>query len=158
MNFRQFTGIAALAVVFTGVAQQASAATTSYFRTDTLAFEASATLGKQMFEAYQCAKCHAIREGQPLNDDIIAPNLILAKQRLRPEWILHWLIDPQSLQAGTKMPNYFFFNEDDDGNPIYSDPDAHEQFKIVVAIRDYLMVMGTGQEPGGIAAAAVSGR
>jgi len=119
----------------------------TYFVTDTPEFRASAKFGKQMFVAYQCAKCHATREDQPLNDDIRAPNLLLAKDRLRPEWILQWLIDPQTLQENTKMPNFFSFNEDDDGNPIYTDADAHVQYKIVVALRDYLMVLGTPAEP-----------
>jgi hypothetical protein len=118
----------------------------TYFRTDTPEFKASAKFGKQMFDAYQCAKCHATREGQPLTDDIVAPNLILSKDRLRPEWILQWMIDPQALQEGTKMPNFFSFNEDDDYNPIYDDEDAHVQYKIIVAIRDYLMILGTPVE------------
>lgn len=118
----------------------------TYFRTDTPEFKASAKFGKQMFDAYQCAKCHATREGQPLTDDIVAPNLILSKERLRPEWILQWMIDPQALQEGTKMPNFFSFNEDDDYNPIYDDEDAHVQYKIIVAIRDYLMILGTPVE------------
>jgi len=119
------------------------AADTTYFRTDSAEFMASAKFGKQMFNAYQCAKCHAVREDQELTDDIVAPNLILAKDRLRPEWMLQWLIDPQSLQPGTKMPNFFTFNEDDDYNPIHSDADAHVQYKIIVALRDYLMILGT---------------
>jgi hypothetical protein len=118
----------------------------TYFRTDTPEFQASAKFGKQMFDAYQCAKCHATREGEPLTDAIVAPNLILAKKRLRPEWILQWMIDPQALQEGTKMPNFFSFNEDDDYNPIYDDEDAHVQYKIIVAIRDYLMILGTPLE------------
>jgi len=93
-----------------------------------------------------------------MNDDIIAPNLILAKKRLRPRWILQWLIDPQTIQPGTKMPNFFFFNEDDDGNPIYNDSDAHDQFKIIVALRDYLMVLGTNEEPGGHLAPVSAGQ
>ncbi|MFQ5353117.1 MAG: c-type cytochrome [Candidatus Binatia bacterium] len=127
-------------------AGQLYAGQAEYFRTDTPAFKASATLGRQMFETYQCARCHATRVGQPLNKDIIAPNLTLAKNRLRPAWILQWLLDPQTLQPGTKMPNFFNFNEDDDYNPIYSDEDAHLQYQIVVALRDYLMVMGTDFE------------
>ena len=82
----------------------------------------------------------------PLTDDIIAPNLILAKERLRPEWMLEWMIDPQTVQPGTKMPNFFSFNEDDDFNPIYTDADAHTQYKMIVAIRDYLMILGTEAE------------
>ena len=118
----------------------------TYFRTDSPEFMASAKFGKQMFEAYQCAKCHAVREDQPLTDAIVAPNLILAKERLQPDWIIKWIIDPQSLQAGTKMPNFFTFNEDDDANPIYGDEDAHVQYKIIVAHRDYLMILGTPTE------------
>ena len=124
----------------------ASASEITYFVSDTPEFRASAKFGKQMFVAYQCAKCHATREDQPLNQDIVAPNLLLTKERLRPEWILQWLIDPQALQSNTKMPNFFSFNEDDDGNPIYTDADAHVQYKIVVALRDYLMIMGTPAE------------
>ena len=118
----------------------------TYFRTDAPEFMASARFGKQMFNAYQCAKCHAVREDQALTDEIVAPNLILSKDRLRPEWIVQWLIDPQSLQPGTKMPNFFTFNEDDDYNPIHSDADAHVQYKIIVALRDYLMILGTPTE------------
>jgi hypothetical protein len=128
------------------VAGVTSASEKTYFVTDSPEFRASAKFGKQMFVAYQCAKCHATREDQPLNEDIVAPNLLLTKERLRPEWILQWLIDPQALQANTKMPNFFSFNEDDDGNPIYTDADAHVQYKIIVALRDYLMIMGTPAE------------
>ena len=136
----------ALFAVFAISAEPLADETITYFRTDTPEFKASAKFGKQMFDAYQCALCHATREGEPLTDAIVAPNLILAKERLRPEWILAWMIDPQELQPGTKMPNFFNFNEDDDYNPIYEDADAHVQYRIVVAIRDYLMVLGTAAE------------
>ncbi len=136
---------AALLATFTFYSP-ASAEQITYFRTDTPQFKASAKFGKQMFDAYQCALCHATREGQPLTDDIVAPNLILSKERLRPEWILDWMIDPQALQPGTKMPNFFSFNEDDDYNLILGDADAHMQYRIIVAIRDYLMILGTDAE------------
>jgi cytochrome c2 len=118
----------------------------TYFRTDTPEFRASAKFGKELFQSYQCALCHATREGQPLTSDIIAPNLILTKERLRPEWIIEWLIDPQKLQAGTKMPNFFSFNEDSEYKPILGDRDAHAQYKMIVALRDYLMILGTDVE------------
>ncbi len=75
-----------VATICTGLALAtvASAETTTYFRRDSPEFRASAIFGKKMFQAYQCAKCHAIREGEALTDDIIAPNLILSKERLRP--------------------------------------------------------------------------
>src|SRR5262245_35552106 len=110
-RFMRCLGAAAIAVVT--AAGSARAEEIDYFRMDTPEFMASAKAGKTLFQAYQCALCHATKEGQPLTKDIIAPNLILAKERLRPEWILEWLIDPQKLQPGTKMPNFFSFNTDD---------------------------------------------
>lgn len=134
---------AILAVAATGTAH---AEEIDYFRMTSPEFMASAKAGKALFQAYQCALCHATREGQPLTKDIIAPNLILAKERLRPEWMLEWLIDPQKLQPGTKMPNFFSFNTDDNDQNILSDPDAHVQYKMIVSLRDYLMVLGTEKE------------
>jgi len=33
------------------------------------------------------------------------PNLLLAKDRLRPDWIVPWLKNPQALLDGTRMPS-----------------------------------------------------
>ncbi|HYB99670.1 MAG TPA: hypothetical protein VEC57_11130 [Candidatus Limnocylindrales bacterium] len=135
-----------MVAVLSPAAARAQAKT--YFRTDTPEFQESMKAGYQMFKAFQCAKCHATREGQELNKDIIAPNLILAKKRLRPEWILAWMIDPQKLQPGTKMPNFFTFNENPDGSLNLADAEAHNNYKTIVALRDYLMVLGTEADPG----------
>ncbi|MFN3467474.1 MAG: hypothetical protein ACK4WF_07195, partial [Candidatus Brocadiales bacterium] len=35
-----------------------------------------------------------------------APDLSLARERLRPGWIKEWLTDPQRIQVGTKMPKF----------------------------------------------------
>ncbi len=139
-------GLALAGVALLATTGLARADSVTYFRTDTPEFLASARLGKQMFTTYQCLKCHVVDPNKPLGPDVNAPNLALAKDRLDPDWILKWLIDPQSLQPGTKMPNFFSFNEDDDYNPIYSDADAHMQYRIVVALRDYLMILGTDLE------------
>ncbi len=32
---------------------------------------------------------------------------MLARERLKPEWIKNWLLDPQLIQPGTKMPKFF---------------------------------------------------
>ena len=39
--------------------------------------------------------------------DSWAPNFALTKSRLKPEWIKRWLLDPQLIQPGTKMPRFF---------------------------------------------------
>jgi hypothetical protein len=31
----------------------------------------------------------------------------LAEERLKPDWIKSWLLDPQIIQPGTKMPKFF---------------------------------------------------
>jgi hypothetical protein len=31
----------------------------------------------------------------------------LARNRLKADWIVRWLLDPQLIQPGTKMPKFF---------------------------------------------------
>ena len=33
-----------------------------------------------------------------------APNLAMTKDRLRPEWVVEWMRNPQAIMPGTKMP------------------------------------------------------
>lgn len=57
----------------------------------------------------QCFRCH-VQEGVPpagQAPDQWAPDLALAAQRLRYEWIQDWIADPQSIFPGTKMPQYW---------------------------------------------------
>jgi hypothetical protein len=90
------------------------------------------TSAKNLLEQeFQCIKCHIkgnqMPEGSPAN---WAPNLAMAKKRLKPEWIVKWLLDPQKLLPGTKMPSYF-------------DPEsltAEEQDQIH-ALRDYILAI-----------------
>ena len=55
-----------------------------------------------------CISCHIrgdiMPEGKPSD---WAPDLSIAKDRLRPSWIKNWLSDPQKVQPGTKMPTFF---------------------------------------------------
>ena len=60
----------------------------------------------------------------------MAPNLSLAKDRLRPEWIVDWLRDPQNEMPGTKMPSFFYV----DGEYFFDEAPDH-----IDAIKDYLM-------------------
>ena len=62
----------------------------------------------------QCARCHAVGEGKDVKPAERAPDLTLAAARLKPGWMKAWLLDPQSLQPGTRMPSYFFLSDDDD--------------------------------------------
>jgi hypothetical protein len=57
--------------------------------------------------AAPCLKCHAT--GDPQHDKIAtAPNFLLAKERLKPDWVVRWITDPQAIAPGTSMPSGLF--------------------------------------------------
>ena len=60
--------------------------------------------------AAPCLKCHAT--GDPNHDKIAtAPNFLLAKERLKPDWVERWITDPQAVSPGTSMPSGLFREE-----------------------------------------------
>ncbi len=66
--------------------------------------------GEKLFEMFKCMSCHPVsmdpstKGSQVVN---LGPNLGLAKDRLRHEWIAQWILQPEVLQPGTKMPTNF---------------------------------------------------
>jgi mono/diheme cytochrome c family protein len=57
--------------------------------------------------AAPCLKCHAT--GDPQHDaHATAPNFLLAKERLKPDWVERWITDPQAISPGTSMPSGLF--------------------------------------------------
>jgi cytochrome c551/c552 len=57
--------------------------------------------------AAPCLKCHAT--GDTAHDrTATAPNFLLAKGRLKPDWVERWIIDPQAISPGTSMPSGLF--------------------------------------------------
>ena len=65
-------------------------------------------MARQMFTSgTPCLKCHIT--GDPTHDaKAIAPNFILASERLKPEWTFRWLLDPAQISPGTAMPSSLF--------------------------------------------------
>ena len=99
-------------------------------------------VGKQIFDALQCISCHpsqgeVIPEG---SDKAGRPDLALAKDRLKADWLIDWMKDPQSFQPGTAMPQAWPLVGGQhmplDG---YADDDAEKQIRLV---RDYLISLG----------------
>jgi mono/diheme cytochrome c family protein len=84
---------------------------------------------------FDCFSCHVqgskLPEGPP---EGWAPDLSLARRRLRPEWIVKWLKDPQKIQPGAKMPSFYPGGPDDilGGN----------EEQQIIALRDYIMSLG----------------
>ncbi|MBM4363926.1 MAG: c-type cytochrome, partial [Deltaproteobacteria bacterium] len=64
--------------------------------------------GAKLFTTFKCLQCHVAGAGKPERDAAdLAPNLSLARSRLRPMWIEQWLRNPEALQPGTRMPGFF---------------------------------------------------
>ena len=70
-------------------------------------------VARQMFTSgTPCLKCHIT--GEPTHDaKAIAPNFILAGERLKPDWTFRWLLDPAQISPGTAMPSGLFRKEGD---------------------------------------------
>lgn len=106
-------------------------------------------VGRTLFNNLQCAQCHqsvqaALAAGKTPAD--LAPDLAMARERLRPDWIDDWLLDPQRIQPGTRMPT--FFPEGQSFYPNLLGGDARRQIE---ALRAYVLSLGRGNgrpEPG----------
>lgn len=84
---------------------------------------------------FDCFNCHQQGSRKPEGPpEGWAPDLGMAQRRLRPEWIVKWLSDPQKIQPGTKMPSFFPGGPDD-----ILGGDANKQIR---ALSDYLMTLG----------------
>jgi cytochrome c2 len=70
-------------------------------------------LARQLFTSgTPCLKCHIT--GEPSHDEkAIAPNFLLASERLKPDWTFRWLLDPSQISPGTAMPSGLFRKEGD---------------------------------------------
>src|ERR1051326_950291 len=72
-------------------------------------------IGKQVFTMLRCSQCHVTtpvnREAPPVptvaDTTSLAPNLTLARLRLRHEWIPDWVRRPNEMIPGTRMPTNF---------------------------------------------------
>ncbi len=99
-------------------------------------------VGADLFTKLQCQSCHptsnALPPGKAPED--LAPNLQLAQQRLRPDWVLQWVKDPQKIFPGTRMPT--FFPPNDKGQPVSPFPNIlnGDVTAQIQAIRDHLFI------------------
>jgi cytochrome c551/c552 len=58
-------------------------------------------------QAAPCLKCHMT--GDPGHDQTAtAPNFLQAGERLKEDWTVRWLLDPQRIMPGTAMPSELF--------------------------------------------------
>lgn len=97
--------------------------------------------GESLFNTYRCALCHVlggvVPEGKTSAE--LAPDLTMASSRLRAEWVLKWLDNPQAYQPGTRMPDFF----PEAALPTVLNGDAELQ---KAAIRNYIFSLGRGPQ------------
>lgn len=93
-------------------------------------------------EFLSCVSCHIGEEQPQGNPEEWAPDLRIAGRRLKPDWIVRWLEDPQRLAPGTKMPS--FFTEETSGPEDILDGDEERQ---MLALRDYILSLGGAGSP-----------
>ena len=111
------------------------------YKTITLepATRADLRLGKRIFDTLECISCHP-EQGEVIpagSNKTGRPDLALAKSRLKADWIIQWLKEPQSFQPGTAMPQAWP-NIGGEYQPVegFADEDAEKQIRLV---RDYLI-------------------
>jgi len=95
--------------------------------------------GKKLFSAdyLNCGTCHIQGSKFPSGSpDSWAPDFALAKTRLKPDWVVDWLINPIGLLPGTKMPSFYDPENMDQSGP----PDVFggKGLPQIEALRDYV--------------------
>ena len=101
-------------------------------------------VGDRLFTLLQCARCHPTDDG-PLPPGVtaadLAPNLMISSERLRPQWVLDWIFDPQGIAPGTRMPTYFDQGQSPLPEVLGGDVEAQ-----IEAVRDHLFItLGNGR-------------
>lgn len=124
----------------------------SFFPATAVSVEA----GRQLFEKLKCQQCHAVGSSPANGGDaaVPAPNLALAGNRIKPDWIMRWLSDPQAIVRGSKMPNFFGTVDE----PMPADPDilGGDRRAQLIALRDYVWRIGGPKGMGRSDTAAMS--
>jgi hypothetical protein len=68
-----------------------------------------------------------------------APDLLKVHERLKPDWIVEWLKNPDDLMPGTRMPGFWPQPQDVSPVPQYFHGNSVKQREV---LRDYLFMMG----------------
>ena len=60
-----------------------------------------------------CVQCHFLRGEAPTAEGPVAwaPDLDITRERLRPDWVREWLVDPSKIYPGTAMPANFPYDQ-----------------------------------------------
>jgi hypothetical protein len=97
---------------------------------------------KAMFAKLQCQKCHIFGSQVPADLSTAAPDLLKVHDRLKPEWVLDWLKNPDALSPGVRMPAFWPQPEDKSPVPQYFHGDSPKQREL---LRNYLFMLSSAK-------------
>jgi cytochrome c551/c552 len=95
---------------------------------------------KTLFTRLQCLNCHSVSDVavvDPEGSRGLAPSFALTARRLRRNWIVDWLKDPQKIQPGTRMPG--FWPEGNSPAPDLLEGNSQAQMELLA---DYIIYLG----------------
>ncbi len=88
---------------------------------------------------FSCWTCHQQGDKKPEGpQEGWAPDLAMARERLNPDWIVEWIMDPQTLMPGTRMPSFYDFSDPERDGP---EDVLKTDLEQVEALRDYLLTL-----------------
>ncbi|MDE3260686.1 MAG: c-type cytochrome [Acidobacteriota bacterium] len=96
-------------------------------------------VGAQLLDQLQCERCHVAAAAGTMEASQLAPSFRLSGERLTHDWIVDWMLDPQSITPGTQMPQ--FWPTDQQGNRLTPLPDVldGDPMAQMRAVASYLM-------------------
>ena len=103
--------------------------------------------GEKLFsnDYMACGLCHVAGDQVPKRPPSDwAPDFMLARERLKPDWLLEWIADAGKLLPKTKMPTFFPEDGFDTSGP--DDILGGDETKQIRALRNFLL--GFGAEKG----------
>jgi cbb3-type cytochrome oxidase cytochrome c subunit len=90
---------------------------------------------------FNCWNCHQKGAQKPPGPpEGWAPDLMLAHERLNPDWIARWIENPQKLMPGTRMPT--FYDPEDPKGSAPPDVLGGDPARQIQALRDYVFTLG----------------
>ncbi len=125
-------------------------------------------VGAVVFRMLQCDSCHSNKSPEVQQAPELAPRYQLARQRLRPDWVVDWILDPHAWSPETAMPANFLADSTSQADssfligsintPIFaverqrlrrlfdSEADLHaylsDSHRVASALRDYIWTLG----------------
>ncbi|TDI40910.1 MAG: c-type cytochrome [Acidobacteria bacterium] len=85
---------------------------------------ATLRIGSELLDRLRCEQCHLAAAAGTMSASQLAPSFRLTGERLREEWLVDWMKDPQTITPGTQMPQFWPVN--DAGDRITPLPDILE--------------------------------